>query len=69
MLVERGAERVVSFDITPRPKDSAEDAVLARHGVEFVQGDLTNLEAVTNACQGNNWALSIRFAPKLQSHT
>ena len=47
MLIERGADRVVSFDISPTPKDAMESSK-----IEYVKGDLTNLEEVSKACIG-----------------
>lgn len=47
MLVERGSTRVVSFDILPTPKDA-----MKCKQIEYIQGDLTNAEAVHNACKG-----------------
>jgi len=47
MLVERGAERVVSFDIAPKPK-GASDA----KQIEYVQGDLTDPAVVEKALEG-----------------
>lgn len=47
MLVERGALRVVSFDISPTPKDALDSPK-----IQYIRGDLTNLEDVTNACVG-----------------
>ncbi len=47
MLVERGAERVVSFDIVP-PNDN-----FWRHpAIEYVTGDISDKEAVDRVCQG-----------------
>jgi len=47
MLVERGAERVVSFDRAPRPADALDDP-----RIEYVQGDLTRRDQVLAACEG-----------------
>lgn len=47
MLVERGTQRVVSFDISPTPKDASNSPK-----IQYVRGDLTNLEDVSNACKG-----------------
>lgn len=47
MLVERGCERVVSFDISPKPKDALECPQ-----IEYVKGDLTNVATLTSACIG-----------------
>jgi nucleoside-diphosphate-sugar epimerase len=45
MLTERGAELVISFDISPKPKDDA----LTTSKVKYVQGDLTKYEDLS-AC-------------------
>eukprot|EP00468_Gymnochlora_sp_CCMP2014_P013159 CAMPEP_0167756592 /NCGR_PEP_ID=MMETSP0110_2-20121227/9471_1 /TAXON_ID=629695 /ORGANISM="Gymnochlora sp., Strain CCMP2014" /LENGTH=364 /DNA_ID=CAMNT_0007642719 /DNA_START=20 /DNA_END=1114 /DNA_ORIENTATION=+ len=47
MLIERGAEKVVSFDIRGKPADG-----LDSKRVEFVQGDLTKYEDVERAFSG-----------------
>ena len=47
MLIERGCDRVVSFDISPKPKGVMENAK-----IEYVQGDLTNTESVLKAAEG-----------------
>lgn len=47
MLAERGARRVVSFDIAPKPKGASDDA-----RIQYVRGDLTKLEDVKAACEG-----------------
>lgn len=47
MLVERGCKRVVSFDISPKPKNAMESSA-----IEYVQGDLTNPDVVLKACKG-----------------
>ena len=46
MLVERGAERVVAFDISPPPTPFTQPEV------ETVQGDITDVETVKKACEG-----------------
>lgn len=52
MLVERGAQRVVSFDVAPKPRDA-----LADPRVVYQQGTLTKLEDVLAACQASPcWA-------------
>jgi nucleoside-diphosphate-sugar epimerase len=59
MLVERGATRVVSFDIAPKPRDALEDARIV-----YQQGDLTKLEDVLTACQARGWrARGVRVRP------
>ena len=47
MLLERGAKRVVSFDISPKPKDALESSK-----IEYVKGDLTNFDDVNKAAVG-----------------
>lgn len=47
MLVERGAERVVSFDVVPPA-----DGVLQNSAIEYVIGDLTDAQAVSRAIKG-----------------
>lgn len=47
MLVERGAQRVVSFDIVPKPKDAWEHPA-----IEYVTGDISDRDAVFNVCEG-----------------
>jgi nucleoside-diphosphate-sugar epimerase len=47
MLIERGAERVVSFDIAPKTKSALENPKIV-----YMQGDLTNFEDVSKACNG-----------------
>ena len=54
MLVERGAERVVSFDIAPKPKDAQESSKIS-----YIQGDLTNPQAVLDATEGANCVFHI----------
>ena len=50
MLVERGAQRVVSFDIAPTPRDALQDA-----RVVYQQGNLTKLDDVLKACEVRVW--------------
>eukprot|EP00928_Gymnodinium_smaydae_P029034 TRINITY_DN21987_c0_g1_i1.p1 TRINITY_DN21987_c0_g1~~TRINITY_DN21987_c0_g1_i1.p1 ORF type:complete len:418 (+),score=65.08 TRINITY_DN21987_c0_g1_i1:48-1301(+) len=47
MLVERGAERVVSFDIVPAAGDAWKHPA-----IEYVTGDLRDADAVANAIRG-----------------
>lgn len=47
MLVERGAERVVAFDLAAPPADASQDPA-----IEYVQGDITDPQAVSEACRG-----------------
>jgi len=47
MLVERGCKRVVSFDISPAPKDAWK-----RKEIEYVQGDLAKAADVDKASAG-----------------
>eukprot|EP00927_Polykrikos_kofoidii_P065363 TRINITY_DN6111_c0_g2_i1.p1 TRINITY_DN6111_c0_g2~~TRINITY_DN6111_c0_g2_i1.p1 ORF type:complete len:400 (+),score=59.42 TRINITY_DN6111_c0_g2_i1:140-1339(+) len=60
MLVERGAKRVVSFDIIPRPAGSWEHA-----SIVHVQGDLRNPAEVSDAIQGADcvWHLGAAVGP------
>lgn len=47
MLIERGASKVVSFDISPKPKDAMEDSK-----IQYIQGDLTKPDEVVAATEG-----------------
>ncbi|CAM9262091.1 unnamed protein product [Ectocarpus fasciculatus] len=47
MLVERGAARVISFDIAPKPKDAIENPV-----IEYVQGDIMDTDLLDRLCKG-----------------
>jgi nucleoside-diphosphate-sugar epimerase len=47
MLVERGAKKVISFDIAPTPKDC-----LSTRAVEYVQGDIMDNELLNRLCSG-----------------
>lgn len=47
MLVERGAARVVAFDVAPAPAWKLDDP-----RVQYVQGDITKAEDVDKALQG-----------------
>ncbi len=48
MLAERGARRVVAFDIAPKPSDfDTHDGV-----IEYVRGDLSKADDVDKACSG-----------------
>lgn len=47
MLVERGCERVVSFDVAPKPKGASEDP-----RITYVKGDLTDEKSVFDATKG-----------------
>eukprot|EP01041_Mallomonas_annulata_P008786 gene8786-18173_t len=44
MLVERGAEFVVSFDISPKPRDCLE-----RPEISYIKGDITKIDDVISA--------------------
>jgi nucleoside-diphosphate-sugar epimerase len=46
MLIERGSQRVVSFDISPKPKNAMESSK-----IEYIQGDITKPDIVLQACQ------------------
>lgn len=47
MLIDRGCEHVVSFDIVAKPKDALENPKIS-----YVQGDLTNEGSVLKAAEG-----------------
>jgi nucleoside-diphosphate-sugar epimerase len=46
MLVERGCQRVISFDIAPKPKDASSDPKIT-----YIQGDITKIDVVENVCK------------------
>jgi nucleoside-diphosphate-sugar epimerase len=54
MLIERGAQRVVSFDIAPKTKSALDSAKIV-----YMQGDLTNFEDVSKACKGSECVFHI----------
>ena len=60
MLVERGAERVVAFDIAPKPADAGDDGRIV-----WMQGDLTNPSDVDRACEGADcvWHIAALVGP------
>eukprot|EP00940_MAST-03C_sp_MAST-3C-sp2_P002412 g2412.t1 len=60
MLVERGAEKVVSFDIVPPPPGAWRDA-----RIEYVTGDITDKAAVARACAGADcvWHIAACVGP------
>ena len=60
MLVERGAERVVAFDIAPKPADASDDP-----RVVWMQGDLTSPSDVEKACRGSEcvWHIAALVGP------
>ena len=60
MLVERGAERVVAFDIAPKPADAGDDGRIV-----WMQGDLTNPSDVVRACEGADcvWHIAALVGP------
>jgi nucleoside-diphosphate-sugar epimerase len=47
MLIERGANKVISFDIAPKPKDGSN-----RPEIEYIQGDMDNTVLVSKICSG-----------------
>lgn len=47
MLVERGCQRVVSFDICDKP-----NGALSSNHIEYFKGDITDFETVYKACKG-----------------
>jgi len=60
MLVERGATRVVAFDIAPKPEDAGDDPRIV-----WMQGDLTNPDDVDKACEGSEcvWHIAALVGP------
>lgn len=64
-LVERGAEKVVSFDIVPPPAN-----VWNHKAIEYVTGDLCDLEAVKRAFKGADciWHNAAAVGPFLPKH-
>eukprot|EP00951_Prasinocladus_malaysianus_P029105 scaffold267273_cov37-Prasinocladus_malaysianus.AAC.1 len=60
MLVERGAESVVSFDLAPAPEFSKPDP-----RVTFVQGDLSDPGTVDALCKGADcvWHIAALVGP------
>lgn len=65
MLVERGAKRVVSFDILPQPPDAWQDPRII-----YVQGDLRKIVDVENAVKGADcvWHLGAAVGPFHPNH-
>ncbi|EPY28370.1 NAD(P)-dependent steroid dehydrogenase-like protein [Strigomonas culicis] len=62
MLVERGAEKVVCFDIVPKEKAIG---VWDNPHIEYVVGDITNYEDVSKAIKGSDcvWHLAAAVGP------
>ena len=60
MLVERGAERVVAFDVAPRPSDAEDD-----DRIVWFQGDLTKPDDVDRAFEGAEcvWHIAALVGP------
>jgi len=60
MLVERGAKKVVAFDIAPPREDAWQ-----RPEIEYVQGDISDREAVAELCQGADcvWHVAAAVGP------
>lgn len=60
MLVERGAEHVVSFDIAAKPLDAWE-----REEIQYVQGDISDEEVVMKVVKGADcvWHLAAAVGP------
>jgi len=60
MLVERGADKVVSFDVLPRPDDAWNHPT-----IEYVHGDIRDKQAVLEACAGADcvWHLAAAVGP------
>ena len=61
MLAERGAERVISFDIVPKPKKY----ICELPAIEYVVGDISDLDTVTRAFKGADcvWHLAAAVGP------
>ncbi|KAF0690596.1 Aste57867_18043 [Aphanomyces stellatus] len=61
MLVERGAEKVISFDIVPKPAEGYWD----HPAIEYVVGDIADKDAVFAACKGADcvWHLAAAVGP------
>ncbi|CAN0200960.1 unnamed protein product [Ectocarpus sp. 6 AP-2014] len=60
MLAEKGAARVVSFDIAPKPADAMEHPA-----IEYQQGNLTIPDDVDKACEGADcvWHVAALVGP------
>jgi len=60
MLVQRGASRVVSFDIVPKP-----DRAWEHPNIDYMVGDITDKESVMRACEGADcvWHLAAAVGP------
>ena len=60
MLVERGAERVISFDIVP-----PHDEFWRHEAIEYVTGDISDQAAVDRACEGVDcvWHIAAAVGP------
>ena len=60
MLVERGAERVVAFDVAPKPDDAGDDPRIV-----WFRGDLTKPEDVDRAIEGAEcvWHIAALVGP------
>jgi nucleoside-diphosphate-sugar epimerase len=57
MLVMRGASRVISFDIVPKPKDAWDHA-----NINYVVGDITKVDQLVQACEGVDCVFHIAAA-------
>ncbi|CAN0530639.1 unnamed protein product, partial [Ectocarpus sp. 12 AP-2014] len=60
MLAEKGAARVVSFDVVPKPADAMEHPA-----IEYQQGNLTIPDDVDKACEGADcvWHVAALVGP------
>ena len=69
MLVERGAEKVVAFDISPKPSDVVDDddndAKKDSKRIVWMQGDLRKLSDVKKAIKGADcvWHIAALVGP------
>ncbi|OQR95626.1 reductase with NAD or NADP as acceptor [Thraustotheca clavata] len=61
MLVERGASKVISFDIVPKPVEGFWE----HENIEYVVGDIADRDAVFNVCKGADcvWHLAAAVGP------
>jgi nucleoside-diphosphate-sugar epimerase len=60
MLVERGAQKVVAFDVAPKPADAWD-----RKEIQYVQGDISDKETVMGLMEGAEcvWHMAAAVGP------
>ena len=65
MLIERGAERVIAFDIVPKPEGAWDHP-----NITYVVGDIRDAEAVKAACKGADcvWHIAAAVGPYHPQH-